>query len=311
LGRPSQEEVLAYFTRLSNKGRWGPDDALGTLNLITAEKRVAASRLVRSGRTVSCAWKFDTTHRGEPLGPPHRFMLRTGEGVAKRPGRQFHVSEYQGIVPHGARITHIDAPAHVTFDGELYNGYPADSITPEQGARLLDVVPAAQGIVTRGVFLDIPRHRGVDWIELGDLVDVAEVEDVLAKNSLELEAGDAVFLRTGNGRRMVEQGYQHLSSMPGPGGFDVSCMPLFHAKGVAILGADMPNDRNQSDYPEVSRPIHAIGVYVMGMWLIDNCNFEDLAVVSTEEGRADFQLFVSAIPFVGATGSPVSPIAIF
>lgn len=311
MASPSQDEVLGYLTSLSNKGRWGENDVLGTLNLITPEKRIAASRLVRSGRTVSCAWKFDTTYRGEPLGPPHRFMLRAGEGLEHRPGRQFHFSEYQAIVPHGARITHIDAPSHVSIDNTLYNGYPAANVTPETGAKVLDILPAAQGIVTRGILLDIPKHRGIDWLPEGEMVGVDEVQDVLAKEGLSLEAGDTLFLRTGNGRRMVEQGWQHLSSIPGPGGYSVGCMPLFHEKDVAILGADMPNDRNQSDYSALTRPIHAIGINVMGMWLLDNCNLEDLAVACNEEGRADFQLFIAATPFVGATGCAVSPIAVF
>jgi kynurenine formamidase len=308
---PSQDEVLEYFDSLSNKGRWGEDDQRGTLNLITPEKRVAATRLVRSGRTVSCAWHFDNTSRGEPMGPPQRFMLRTGEGVAKRPGRQFHVSDYHGIVPHGVRITHVDAPSHVTFDGKLYNGFPADSITPEGGATKLDVVPAAEGVVTRGILLDIPKHRGVDWIELGELIGPDEIQEILKKENLEVGEGDVLLLRTGNGRRMVEEGFAHMSTIPGPGGYHVGCMPFFHEKGVALIGADMPNDRNESDYPEVLRPVHAVGVYVMGMWLIDNCNLEDLAAACNDEGTAEFAFFMSAIPFIGATGSPVSPIAMF
>lgn len=318
---PTEAEVLQYFTALSNADRWGDDDKLGTLNFITNEKRVAASRLVRTGAVVSLAWEFDTSVKENDPIPPTRVMLNLGQGIRtdndsddRRPPqrrRQGFASDLLGMAYHGSRITHIDALAHVSWDGKLYNNYLVEAaVTPSEGARVLDV-RAAQSIVTRGILLDVPRHRGIDWMPEGDLIGPDEVAEILSKTGLEAEPGDALFLRTGNGRRMIEEGFGHLGSIPGPGGFHVACMPFFHEKEVAVIGSDMANDRNKSEYQAIPNPVHAVALTALGLWITDNCNLEPLARACDEHGTSEFEIVMSAIPFIGATGSPVNPVAVF
>jgi kynurenine formamidase len=318
---PSEQEVLCYFTDLSNAGRWGPKDSAGTLNFIDPQTRQRAAGLISSGEVVSLGWDIDTS--AKPYDPisPSRMMLNLGSGIridedrtGKVPpqrSRQGYASEILGIAYHGNRITHIDALAHMSWDGNLYNGYLAEAcLTPSEGARVLDV-RAARSIVARGVLIDVPRYRGIKWMLDGKLLGKAELQRILLTAQVSIEPGDILFLRTGNGRRIIEEGMEHLGWMPGPGAYHVANMPLFHEKCIAGIGSDTANDLNRSEYPNIPSPVHAVGVTALGLWIIDNCNLEDLAAACEAHGRWVFAVVLCAIPFTGATGSPVNPVAIF
>jgi kynurenine formamidase len=318
---PTEDEVLEYFKTLSNAGRWGDDDQLGAMNFITSQKRLSATQLVKTGDAVSLAWEFDADSQPNDPVPPTRAMLMNGQGIRvdndsddKTPPvrlRQGFASEAMGFTYHGSRITHIDALSHVSWDGKLYNNYLVDAaINPRQGARRLDV-RGAQNVVTRGILLDVPKHRGIRWVDEGEYITPDEVQSILATEGIDVEPGDILFLRTGNGRRMVEEGVRHMGSVPGPAGYHVANMPFFHERGVAAIGADMPNDRNKSEYKTIPNPVHAVSLTTIGMWLIDNCNLERVAQACQEHGTSAFQLSLAALPFIGATGSPINPIAMF
>ena len=318
---PTEEEVLGYFTKLSNAGRWGADDRLGTMNYITNSKRLAATKLVKNGDAVSLAWEFDTDNQPNDPVAPIRAMTMLGDGIrvdqqdANRTPplrlRQGFAGEIMVLPYHGSRITHIDALSHVSWDGKLFNNYLVDAaITAREGARVLDA-RGAQNVVTRGVLIDVPKHRGIAWVPEGEYITPDEVQSILAAEHVEIESGDVLFLRTGNGRRMLEEGVGHMGNVPGPAGYHVANMPFFHKHEVAAIGADMPNDRNKSEYATIPNPVHAVALTTVGMWLIDNCNLERVAEACTDHGTVVFQLSFSALPFVGATGSPINPIAMF
>lgn len=318
---PSEADVLEYFETLSNWGRWGDDDVLGTLNLITAEKRVAASRLVRHGRVVSCSWDIDTRLQADDVtAPPMRWMITTGQGLADEhrllpeailpTDRQAGVSEFLGLVYHGYRITHLDALSHIFWDRKMYNGHPSELVSSSHGATVHAVTNARQGIITRGLLLDVPAHRGAAWLEPGEFVTPDEIEDILKNAGVEAQEGDALLLRTGYGRRRLEQGPDHVHSA-GRAGWHASCLPWFHRHGVALIAADVAADVIPSGYSGVRIPIHAVGIAAMGLWLLDNCNLEPLADACRELESAEFEFVVAPIPFVGATGSPVNPLAVF
>ncbi|HEX3922086.1 MAG TPA: hypothetical protein VHY31_07360 [Streptosporangiaceae bacterium] len=161
---PTEQELLGYFSSLSNWGRWGPDDSKGTVNHITDAGRARAAGLVRSGVTVSCAWPIDPgpDAADEPGAiPPQRFMLRTGQGLADaarvpRDGiaagdRQNGAAEYLGYAPHGYRITHLDGLSHIFWDRMMYNGRPAARVSAHKGAVEHDITAVRDGIVTRGI----------------------------------------------------------------------------------------------------------------------------------------------------------------
>lgn len=307
---PSEEEVLGYAETLSNWGRWGADDERGTLNFITDEKRLAAMARVQLGRAVSLAWDIDTGPPGSDVKiPPQRWMVRTGQGLGEdgKVERQVALQEFIGMIYHGRRITHLDSPAHIIYNGKMYNDQPGWLVTSDKGAKRNSVLAAREGIVTRGVLLDAPKHRNQPWIDPILPVHRSEVEAMLEEEGVELQDGDALILRTGYGRYRTENGPKWDGTQPGWG---ASCLPFFKEHSVSVIACDTSGENHPSGYKNFRGPIHGIGIGAMGLWLVDNCNLEAIAAACAEVGRYDFAFVVGPIPFIGALGSPVNPIAL-
>lgn len=318
---PSEAEVLAYFEQLSNWGRWGEADRLGTLNHITPQKRRSAARLVEEGESISLAWEIDVHHQPEHThAPPLRHFLTTGEGLSEAdrvlpPGiragdRQGGALEWIGMMFHGFSVTHLDALGHIFWDRQMYNGVSSNKVSAVAGAVEHAVTEVRNGVMTRGVLVDAARSRGVDWLEPGESVTGAEVDSILKEQGVDLEPGDALLLRTGYGRRKLEQGPDDVTAR-GRAGWQASCLPLFHRESVSLIGADTAQDVIPSGYDRVRIPIHSVGIVAMGLFLLDNCNLEELAAKCELAARWTFLLQFAPLRFVGATGSPVNPIAVF
>jgi kynurenine formamidase len=345
--RPGPAEIPGYLTSLSNWGRWGADDELGTLNLITGEVTAAAAGLVTAGRPVSCGWPVDPA-TPDVYGPPQRLMLMGGAGppperpaagssgpglsatgpattgpaatgpAATGPGpaatHRPHRSavEYIGLAFHGMTVTHLDAPAHVSWDGTLYNGRPATAVRFDTGAGACAVTGAARGISTRGVLLDVAALHGTDWLGPGYRTSPADLEACARRQRVTPRPGDALLLRTGTGHRARVPGGPGLRDEQKPGwGFD--CLPWLHARDAALIGCDSINDAVPSGGGGhgFDLPVHLVGLVAMGLWLLDNCDFEELAATCAELGRWEFMFSVLPLRLCGATGSPVNPIALF
>jgi kynurenine formamidase len=313
---PNQADVESWMRTLSNWGRWGSDDELGTLNLVTPDLQIAATKLVRDGISVSMARDILTSRIPEHshFGTPQRFMVRTGESQIEGQREIAGAYEYLGFVYHGNHVTHLDALSHMFFDGKMYNGYSARQVTATDGAVRLPVTGIANGVMTRGVLLDIPRLRGVEWLEAGDGVFPDEIEAAERAQGVEIGVGDVVFLRTGYGAyRSADVAAEHCAvSRYGCPGWHAACLPWFHERGVAMLGADVAQDPQPSGYERpVLLPIHAVGIVAMGLWLIDNADLEQVAATSARLGRWEFLFTLAPLRYSGATGSPVNPIATF
>ncbi|MBI4300512.1 MAG: cyclase family protein [Chloroflexi bacterium] len=310
---PTEEEVLGYIKRLSNWGRWGSDDQLGTLNLITPEKRRQAAALVRDGVTVPCAWPIVAAAAADVTSQPMHLMLSSGESAHNQgptpPGSLQGVSDFFGLVFHGHTITHVDALSHIFYNGKMYNGKPANLITTAQGATYHSIEAVAGGIVSRGVLLDIARLRGVDWLERGESILPDEMEAAEAAQGVRVEEGDVLLVRTGHLPRRDREGPKPLAM--GRPGLHAACLPWLRERGVAMLGADMANDVSPSGYEALQQPIHQIGIPAMGLWLLDNCNLEALSQACAERRRWEFMIAMAPLRIRYGTGSPVTPIAIF
>ena len=319
---PSEAEVLGWFEKLSNWNRWGADDQLGTLNLIGAAERRKAAALVVEGTSISCAWNITTMPQpGDHFGPAQRHMLMTGEGlgdehrvVPPHPAgidmrRAAGAVEWFGCVFHGVNITHLDALCHVFWDQKSYNGKPAELVNSMFGATNLAVTGLHAGIFARGVLLDVAALRGVDWLEPGDAVFPEELEAAEKKQGVRVSTGDVVLLRTGYGRQKREQG--PVPTEKGQAAWQAACLPWFHERGVAAIGADTANDVVPSGYMQMALPIHVIGIVAMGLWLFDNCDLEEVAKACTRLRRWEFCFTVAPLRIEGGTGSPVNPIATF
>jgi kynurenine formamidase len=313
---PTEEEVLGYFERLSNWGRWGADDRLGTLNHITAQTRRTAASEVREGRAISLAWDIMPGLGGDPPVPPQRHMLLTGEGQHDqervRPpgflavGKIGFAVEHIGMQFHGRSMTHLDALSHCFWDGRIYNDLPSASVTAFRGATAHDVRSAADGIVGRGVLLDAAALHGGP-LEPGTALTARHLERIEASQGTRVEPGDILLVHTGHDERRLATANPDL---PGCPGLSPSCLPWLHDRGVAALGSDGANDVDPVPYRTISRPIHAIAIVAMGLWLIDNLRLDELAAACAEDRRYTFLFQLAPLRIAGATGSPVNPIAL-
>ncbi|HZS33780.1 MAG TPA: cyclase family protein [Methylomirabilota bacterium] len=311
---PSETEVIGYVKALSNWGRWGPEDELGTINLITPGKRVAAARLVQDGVSVTCARPIVTDISAETTFQVQRFMIDSGEGrdtaSPERLLARRGASEFIGMVFHGYAITHIDSPAHFFWEGQLYNGRSCNLVTSREGATVASVELLRDGVVSRGVLLDVARARGVRWLGPGEGVMPADLEAAERAAGLRVESGDILLVRTGHYARRLAEGpiNPHQAGSAGP---HAALLPWLRERGVAVWGSDTHNDVTPTPYPAMGHPFHIGALVGLGLWLIDNMNLEDLARACHGRGRWEFLLTLAPLRLRNATGSPLNPVALF
>ena len=302
---PTEGQVLSYAETCSNWGRWGPDDQLGALNLVTDEKRRQAAGLVKDGVSVSCAWTIKPDLPGEHMSRVLHYMTATGEAGENATWS----GDFMGLAYHGNCITHVDALCHVFTRGKMYNGHPAALVNSENGAEAESITLLSQGVVTRGVLLDIARLQGVDRIDTPLPVTPDMLEEAESSQGVKVEPGDVLLIRTGHLARYYD-GEVTDTSAPRPGPH-VSCLPWFKERDIAMLGGDQNNEVSPSGYPNIGEPVHEIGIPALGLWLIDNMNLEDLARACAQRNRWEFMLVIAPLRFHAATGSPANPIAVF
>ena len=310
---PSEAQVLDWMTSLSNWGRWGEDDQLGCLNLITPDKRKQAAALVDDGVAVSCARPIVTDITPDISFQVQRYMVDSGEGRDTDPPERRLVrrgaSEFIGMVFHGQTITHIDALSHYSWQGKLYNGVPSHEITSREGAQTHSIEVASDGIVTRGVLLDIPAIRGIPWLPPDEPVMPEDLEAAERAQGVKVEEGDVLLVRTGNYRKRLDTG--PVPNTEPMCACQVACTPWFKERGVAMLGTDTSNDVRPSHYATITAPLHTVSLVTLGMWLIDNANLEELSQACAQRNRYQFMLTLGPLRLRNVTGSPVNPIALF
>ncbi|HSB41189.1 MAG TPA: cyclase family protein [Methylomirabilota bacterium] len=311
---PSEAQVREYLKTLSNWGRWGSEDELGTVNLITPAKRQAAARLVTRGLSVSCARPITTDITPDTTIQPMRFMVDSGEGRdTASPERLLErrgAAEFIGMVFHGYTITHVDAPSHYFWDGKLYNGRSCNAVTSREGATVSSVEVLRDGVVSRGVLLDVAGTRGAPWLEGGVGVMPEDLEAAEKAAGVRVESGDILLVRTGYyARRLAEGPVSPLRA--GSPALHAACCPWLRERGVAMVGTDTHNDVHPQPYPSMGNSFHVVCLVAMGLWLIDNASLEDLARTAAELGRWEFLLAVAPLRLRNVTGSPVNPIAVF
>jgi kynurenine formamidase len=315
---PAEDTVLGYVEELSNWGRWGGDDERGTLNLITPANRRAAAATVRSGEVVSCSWEIDPTpHPDQTYGPPQRHMMITGQGHHDPDPSQssealgMGPSEYFGMVFHGGAETHLDALCHRIWNKQLYNGIPASAVTSRSGGTRLSVTGAGDGIVTRGVLLDVAAVRGVDWLESPDGAHPADLDEACRRAGVTVQPGDAVLLRTGASKRRHDLGRAvALQRGGGMSGWHADCLPWLREHDVAVIASDSAQEVMPNPYQRINVPVHTVGIHAMGLWLVDNCDLERLAAECARRQSWEFQFVVAPLKLIGGTGSPANVLAV-
>jgi len=299
------------FESLKNWGRWGPNDGKGTLNYITTDKVRAAATLVKSGHSISLEIPIATLAGPDNPNPAIHYMTTTFDvdvGAGKQVGM---ATDFLGIQFHGDCHTHIDALCHVAYKGQLYNDRPSGLVT-SRGAQCLDITAFAHGIVGRGVLIDMPRFRGVRWLEPGESVTREEIEALEEAQGVKLAEGDIMVFRIGHHRRRLELGAWDVGyTGEGRAGLDPYSVALLHERKVAVFLPDGDGETVPSPVEEIMYPIHPLQVTAMGMCVADSLQLEELAQVCEEEGRWEFMVVLAPLRLPKATGSPFNPIAIF
>ncbi|WP_327667789.1 MULTISPECIES: cyclase family protein [unclassified Streptomyces] len=302
--RLTEEEFGELYRRLSSRSAWASGDR-GALDALTPARVAAATQEVRTGRTVTLAAPVETLPGPDnPEPAKHRMRGQPGEDVSS--GLHFARDSFAMNV-HGDADSHLDALCHVIYDGTLHGGVSASSVTAD-GATALSVEAVRDGIVGRGVLLDIARLRGVPWLEPGDHVTVGDLTAAETAQHVRVTDGDLLFVRVGHRRRRAELGPWHAARERA--GLHPSALEFLADRRVVVLGGDGNNDTAPSSTEGVDFPVHVLAVHAMGLHLLDYLQFEDLAPVCEAEGRWSFLCVIAPLRLPDATGSPVNPIAV-
>jgi len=291
----NKAQVDRWMTDLSNWGRWGKDDQLGALNLITPAKKREAMALAKEGIVVSLEQPLKVVPKPEETkadGKPHgvafyeiRFKTFPADDPRGNPGFTSDVQEYH---VHGG-MTHLDALCHDSSEGRLYNGYPLkDTVNESTGCTKLGLDNLKEGIVTRGVLVDMGRLKRSAPREPGNRVYVDDLEAWERQTGIKVSPGDALFVYN-DGRN---------------GGFDISVAPWMKARGVAVTsGVRAVADDNHAD--------HRLVLVSLGTYLLDGIELKELADTAARLNRYTFMLVVAPLRAPGSSGSLVNPLAMF
>ncbi|MEV4615884.1 cyclase family protein [Kitasatospora sp. NPDC049258] len=299
-------QSLAEFRALHRELRRPEGDPRGALAHITAATVRAAAQEVRLGRSVTLAAPVETEPGPDNPQPAGHRLTSPPEAAAGSTGLHFATDRFSMNV-HGDADSHLDALCHVVYDGTLYGGVPATTVTPA-GATALSVELDHDGIVGRGVLLDIPRLRGVRWLEPGDRVTLDDLIAAERAQGVEVGPGDLLFVRVGHRLRRGESG--PWDSAHARAGLDPAAVRFLAERRVALLGGDGNNDTAPSPTEGVDFPVHVLAVHALGVQLLDYLRFEDLVPLCEQQARWSFLCVVAPLRLPQATGSPVNPIAI-
>ena len=302
----SAAEFDQLYQRLKAKAIWGPFDRRGALNHITPGQVRAAASEIGQGRSVTLAAPMETEPSHDNPQPSEHRMTGLGDIRPAAAGLHFAMDRI-ALNIHGDADSHIDALCHVIYDGKLYNGVAAQTIT-STGATTLSIDEARNGIVGRGVLLDIPRLRDVSWLEPGDHVTADDLSAAEEAEALRVTQGDLLFVRVGHRRRRNELG--PWTAAEARAGLHPTALEFLAERQVALLGSDGNNDTAPSTTVGVQFPVHTLAINAMGLHLLDYLQFEDLVPICEQERRWSFLCVIAPLRLPGATGSPVNPIAI-
>jgi kynurenine formamidase len=292
----TEPQFRERFNSVSNWGRWHDDGGRGALNHLTPARVAAAARLVRTGVTVTLSQTLCTEARIDvPAPADHHMTLLTDVDIGS--GSLRFAKDYVGVDYHNDGHTHIDAFSHVAFDGSYFDG--------QVGA--IDILE--DGLVGRGVLLDVPRVRGVRWLEPGEHVLPADLEAAERDQGVTVGPGDILLVRTGHTRRQAE--LEPWDTGRAKAGLHPTTASFLADRQVAALGSDGNSDTAPSTTEGIGFPMHVLAINAMGIHLLDYLQFEDLSRYCEEQGRWEFLLVVAPLRVHGGTGSPVNPIAVF
>jgi kynurenine formamidase len=310
------EAVKEIALKYRNWGKWGAEDELGTVNLITAEKRRAAAGLVKRGEVFSLALPLDgngpMTGAYGRVNPIH-VMLQDGGDVASGAQEHLAVLRYTDDAVYLVLqcATQWDALAHIYHEGQMYNGYGTEAVN-SSGASKNSITAVKDKMVTRGVLLDIARHRGKPWLDVSEPIGGADLESCAAAEGVEVGPGDVVLVRTGRMGAVRERGSWGDEYAGGPApGLAISAADFLCPRGVAAIATDtwgievLPNET-----PDVFQPLHIILLVNAGIHIGEMFDLDALAEDCAADGVYEFLFVAPPLTVTGSVGSAINPQAI-
>jgi kynurenine formamidase len=306
--RVSESRAAELYEQSRRWGRWGDDDQRGALNLLTPERVARAAALVTAGDAVSCGRELAVAAAADNPNPALHHMVAAGDIAVRGRGLQAS-ADFFGVAFHGMSVSHIDALCHVFVDGHMWNGVPASEVT-SAGARRNSIAAAFGGIVGRGVLLDIPRLRGIGWLEPAEAILPEELDAACAAQRVDVGSGDILLVATGRDARRDRHGPWDPND-PGLAGLHAECVPWLLDHDPAVLGSDGVSDVLPGDDHAWPIPIHQCLLVGMGVHLLDNLRLDRLAAACAAHDRWEFLFTVAPLQLARGTGSPVNPIAVF
>ena len=318
-----REDYYRWIEELSNWGRWGNTDEIGAMNLVTPEKIRQAATLVKSGVSVSLAQLQGPNIMADGTLSEYQQTRVHPEGYEERVSTESWTSppaEDLTMPSHGA-ASHLDALAHNFHDGRYYNGFTYRDITLEDGAVRGGIENMRHGIVTRGVLMDIPRLKGVPYLQKDERIYVEDLEAWERQAGVKVQSGDALLVRVGHWVRRRATGDTGSANA----GLDPEVIPWLKERGVAVMGAESgAHDIQPSGFTGgplqhdvrvpgdiTDHPVHYFALIYLGIQMLDSLDLDALSEVAAQENRWEFQLIAVPLPIKGGTGSPINPIAVF
>ena len=298
----SLRQLEAMFDEISNWGRWGDEDELGTLNLITPEIKAKAAALVEHGVSVSLAGNLDKEKSDYNSAP---FEHSSG---ARDTGNHVVVHDRYCVSYHGSAHSHIDSLNHIIYRGKSYNGFSEDETHPERAGKL-GIHNMADGIVSRGVLVDVPWLRGVDFLDRSEAITVADLDAWEARTGITIGKGDVLLIRTG--RWALDRKHGAINLGKGATGVHVSVVKWLKQRDVAVLGSDAGNDVIPSGVEGENIPVHLLTIVGLGMPLFDNLHLDALSSEVLKHQKREFLFVASPMRVEGGTGAPINPLAVF
>lgn len=304
----TEERAAEIFEACKNWGRWGPDDERGALNLLTPERVARAAGLARRGTVVSCGRELPVAPGPDNPVPAMHHMLVAGDASLMGRSGASGSTDFVGVAFHGMAVSHIDALCHIFVNGRMWNDFPSSDVL-STGARRNAITVGSDGIVGRGVLLDIPRLRDTEWLEPGDAIMPDELQQACVAQGVQTEPGDIILVGTGRDARRARHGpWDPVTD--GIAGLHPECIPWLHEQDPSVLGCDGISDVLPGSSAAWPIPVHMCTLVGMGVHLLDNLHLGRLAAACAAEGRWEFLFCVAPLQIGGGTGSPVNPVAI-
>jgi kynurenine formamidase len=294
----TKEVFQKWQTEYTNWGRWGKDDEMGTLNLVTPAKRKQAIALVKEGFTVSISSDIPMEKAPDVPCPAEWAMT------------SLNMDKIAFPCIHGPGLTHLDSFAHVYFNGKMWNGdLVADVVTKEKGPSRKSILTMKDGIVTRGVLYDMARLKGVPYLEPGTRIYVEDLEAWEKKAGVKAGPGDALLLGWGRWVRGKQLGPWAINNETA--GLDTSVIPWLKKRDIAILGWETPTYAPKPAGDINGSPVHDFALTILGIHILDRADFTALSEAAAARKKWEFMLTIAPLAIPHGTGSPVNPIAMF